>query len=1407
MLLRCRSLPPSLPSFLCSAITSDDNSTYIVDISSLVGDGEGCNPDSTDILPDKSFTAPSGYVKTTCFDPQGTYLAFACRDGSVSIYSDWAPGSGSSSSSSPKLVKRIQNVRLSDDSAVTLQASSVGYPLAWHPTGSALVAGTNKGVRVFARETWKDCYSPLIIPSANTVSGRALYDSDNWTGTQALCWSPNGRYLVAVDGRRMMTVWDFATGGTQQNAATGELEACASKGFYKEVCCIAHGYLPLLPANDSASSPANGGGGAGGEGGGGYSQSQYASGTQGAAASSSSSNAASDNPQKLEGSSDRIVGLYWSKNGKWGVHVSSKGLVGSVDLFKRTAGGGEEDGDGGAVIEENSPTAELSKAIEWPLPYDDGTGDLHPQHPSSSSSSSSSSSNTSNGGAAAAAGEFDDDDDAFYANLDIETIQKDAEAEKAKAKAANAKANEESGKDKGKGKAKAGGDKAKSKAKKYVDGAAVEASGDDDEDDDDELDEAEEAKKATAELAAKEKAAAAGGKDKKKGGKGGKSDDDDDDDSAVIDIGAMKRKHGFVDADEDGEDGLGGLKRLDDAGGPSASNAMDEDEDDGPRAGKRGGGGGGGGVLDLAVASKFASRHTTDIYGLVPPQQPFQPNATMGTSSASGARKTRYLCWNAVGAIVKREEGLDSTISFDFTDSGKFRATNLSDNSYGFTMAALSEHGYILASPYRPPQSGAGAGAASSGVGYDSFGQAYELAPNDGQASRIYIKPLQGAFGNDANNGVSTLELPVSRPRMPEHRFPRVPGNAYDEDLDDDDDEDGEGGGGSRDNRPRDTSEAAESAVAVAIGDGWAACVTDHQYLRFFTTGGNQASMFAVPGAPVTVVGRGALCAVIYHRSAPSYHKQNMAADIYLFRSGVDTAGGTCLARKIASAIDLPLRPRRLLQWACMAPNGMLVIHDDDGIAYATCAALEWAWTNIADTKHAAAHPELLGKDAPPEENEGSSTKAYGSRETRDSFWPVDITFTDPVNAAASGYDVITEDKKKRINMPFKAVPMIQAVLCKGKAREPTVSNPRPLTNWIPLRIGIVDKSGARNVFDSTVRMDEFFLRHELYRLQRGWMIASGLGPESSDSLTMAVANKVASAINRGEPISDAASIIRKTVTDEVNDNARYSVALDAATAVQMIEVMKDEAHQLRGSQLAPRLHGEKAFGVAMKVSAEYKASGAAERFNQSLFVKRALREGAVEFPPSDAGQSANLTSGAAAIGAFIDVPGIIDRAAAVEAAVAAGAGAGAGGARGGFGLAGRRGAAAAPPRAPAISSTADALAHLGGSNAAGSAPVPPPAPPVLKPGARTGAGARGGNPFAANKTSGASSSAAAAAAEASSSVVSPGKKRPRAEGLEALASPQRPTAAGGAGAGGAMLNRQSSLAQEARDLKRQRKE
>ena len=292
-------------------------------------------------------------------------------------------------------------------------------------------------------------------------------------------------------------------------------------------------------------------------------------------------------------------------------------------------------------------------------------------------------------------------------------------------------------------------------------------------------------------------------------------------DAGVVSVAATKRRFGFTDAEGGDDEEGGGLRRMDDAdedlgrteGGAPASREALRDMGFVARD-------------ELVRHTEQTGEYVREVHGLAPPQPPFQAGSTSfgsGGSGGSSSRMTRrYLVWNSFGVVTCRREALGNAIVVDFADAAKHRPLSLMDQM-SFSIADVKEAGLVLCSRYLPPQSASPGDASDEGV-----------------PSYILFKPLTGVASE------WRLELPVYKPRVPAARFPvraaaasarRSPSAAAAATPDPED-------------ADLDTSDAAESALAAAVGDGWVAVATDRQLVRFFRTSGLQVRSGQLPAPP-----------------------------------------------------------------------------------------------------------------------------------------------------------------------------------------------------------------------------------------------------------------------------------------------------------------------------------------------------------------------------------------------------------------------------------------------------------------------------------------------------------------------------------------------------------------------------
>jgi len=1079
-------------------------------------------------------------VQTLAFDPMGRFVAAGGYDGSVTLLE-------AAALPALTLVKRLDGVRLAEGQATTLN-HVMTMALAWHPTGAVLAIASDTGVTVVRRDEWDTVYS-LRAPTC----GRAV---DNvYATTCGVTWSPNGKYLAAVDGRRVVTVWNMTARAIDPATRKPVTVPAITPGApsTSEPAVELQGYLPVLTPfgtdADMTQLSQTAGSGRGGSGG--------------------------DDGPVLDPTvlTVKVVAFAWLASGVGIAFADNSGYVNVARIA-----------DALSPRHGASAATDAVDALAWPL--------LAPGKP----------------GPAGVAPDtvLDDDEAALAALLDDDEaaggggIGSDAAAQPAAAAAAVGVPPHAV--------KKAPAPKKGRLTQRYVtDAASVD-------------DEAESAARAGGNarritdeeveaLLADEALAQAQEEASKSDGGGARGEGGG---AVNVSISAIKRKHGYLDDEQDGEggagdEGLGTLRRAQAGRGDG-----DDDLDDTERAAEAA-------VAHLMADGKVVTtdvlerhvvttgRYVKEVYGLVAPQAPFQPAATRNK-----AAKKRYLCWNGFGCIVSRREVTGASISIEFADSMR-RAMNVSD-VHGFTTAALGADGALFAAPYQPP-------SASSG---SATGKAAQLQ---------YTSFLPAGAGSTP--GHWHLSLPVTFPTMPASRFPARPSSVPEAAEDEMGlaaakaaiaaaeatadgvasaaeaaaaataatgptdvaalavagplDEPNDGG------PDLDTSIAAESAVAVAVGEGWCVAGTDRQNLRFFRTGGVQDMVFTTPGDIVTVAGRGAVCAVVYHTSLPSGYRQHLTVDVYLVKCSVD---GATIPRRIAS-VPLPMRPYARLQWLGFSTNGMLCAHDSLGTLYATSAGCDWGWSPVCDTKAAA----LAGGTVP---LPGAATSTGASHDLHDSMWPVDVSFVPPstltaLNAAAAGH---VDLSSLAIPAPGGTVPMLTAVFLKGTTADPLVITPRPVLNYLPLHVGIVETINA-----DAIKLDEQFLRHEMLRLHRAWLVNAGLHPATAASLSLAAAVEAANNAARGATTrADAATVLTDLQRDAAEMSSAYTRAIDKSV-LHAVKMACESSLETKAVQLSSRLHIDRSYTIAQRLAGSTHSSIAAERFNQLLLARQAVTQ------------------------------------------------------------------------------------------------------------------------------------------------------------------------------------------------------
>ncbi|XP_055935978.1 WD repeat and HMG-box DNA-binding protein 1-like [Argiope bruennichi] len=132
-----------------------------------------------------------------------------------------------------------------------------------------------------------------------------------------------------------------------------------------------------------------------------------------------------------------------------------------------------------------------------------------------------------------------------------------------------------------------------------------------------------------------------------------------------------------------------------------------------------------------------------------------------------------------------------------------------------------------------------------------------------------------------------------------------------------------------------------EEIEAVALGDGFAACVTDKKFIRLYTISGIQCEVFLMPGPVVCCTARGNQLLVVFHK-------------------GLGIEGDQCLNMMIVkvnlekhSSVKecfLPLSSKSFLSWLGFTDEGTPCIVDSSGILSLLNTSCGVKWIPVADT-------------------------------------------------------------------------------------------------------------------------------------------------------------------------------------------------------------------------------------------------------------------------------------------------------------------------------------------------------------------------------------------------------------------------------------------------------------------------
>lgn len=365
----------------------------------------------------------------------------------------------------------------------------------------------------------------------------------------------------------------------------------------------------------------------------------------------------------------------------------------------------------------------------------------------------------------------------------------------------------------------------------------------------------------------------------------------------------------------------------------------------------------------------FGSSHVVPI---PEPQAPFVPSSTP-------LAKRRILCWNQNGVITSRERqdfgSTFRTIDMTFTDSASNRPISFRD-PYNFIIGTFGEEGGLFASDLMED------------IDDDDIVDD-DMLNGMSDATKAIVKKSRRKIGSMAERATGS--------NIYFHRFDTF-ASLGDKDW-------------------TLALPEGELVLGCATGIGWNAVVTNRRFLRMFSTSGLQGPIIWLKGDPVTLVGRGRLCAAIYHEGNPFVDgTQRLGYSLY------DGVNGKLIVEGSVSAIS----PRSSLAWAGFNSDMSFCVMDDEGmISMLVASRIEgivdnsYRWTPVLDT---------LGL----------------KKSSEDEFWPVAL------------------QEGKFICVPLKGM----------KHPDPLR---RPLTTSFPLRLPLARGSGGRNI-----GMDEICVRANL---------------------------------------------------------------------------------------------------------------------------------------------------------------------------------------------------------------------------------------------------------------------------------------------------------------------------------------
>ncbi|GFS89434.1 WD repeat and HMG-box DNA-binding protein 1 [Nephila pilipes] len=132
-----------------------------------------------------------------------------------------------------------------------------------------------------------------------------------------------------------------------------------------------------------------------------------------------------------------------------------------------------------------------------------------------------------------------------------------------------------------------------------------------------------------------------------------------------------------------------------------------------------------------------------------------------------------------------------------------------------------------------------------------------------------------------------------------------------------------------------------EEIEAIALGDGFAVCITSKKFVRLFTISGIQCEVFLIPGFVVCCSARGSQLLIVYHKGSGIDNDQCLNMMIVK----VNLGGHSCVKEYF-----LPLSSKSFLSWLGFTDEGTPCIVDTSGIVSVLSISCGTKWIPVADT-------------------------------------------------------------------------------------------------------------------------------------------------------------------------------------------------------------------------------------------------------------------------------------------------------------------------------------------------------------------------------------------------------------------------------------------------------------------------